>query len=90
MAVPVLFSAACAKCSVGVTTSITHSRAAVDSSTSWPVLPDQLRLIGLQVAEQDSGLSLADVQAGQLPQPLGVKAPITNGDMDSELARILG
>ena len=36
IAVPELFSAACAKCSVGVTTSITHSRAAVDSSTSWP------------------------------------------------------
>ena len=34
IAVPVLFSAACARCSVGVTTSITHSRAAVDSSTS--------------------------------------------------------
>ena len=53
-------------------------------------LPNQLRLVGLQVAEQNTGLPLADVQTGQLPQPLGVKAPIANGDMDSELARILG
>ena len=52
--------------------------------------PAQLRLIGAQVAEQDAGLPLADVQAGELLQTLRVVAPITNGDMDSELARVVG
>ena len=52
-------------------------------------LPAQLSLIRTQVAEQDAGLSLADVQAGEFPKTLRVIAPITNGDMDFELARIL-
>ena len=51
-------------------------------------LPAQLRLIGAQVAEQDPGLPLADVQAGELLQTLRVVAPITNGDMESEPARV--
>ena len=53
-------------------------------------LPTQLRLIRMQITEQDACLSLADVEAGELLQALCVKAPITNGDMDSELARIFG
>ena len=52
-------------------------------------LPAQLRLIGAQVAEQDARLPLADVQAGELPQTLRVVAPITHGDMNFELARIV-
>src|SRR4051794_34182842 len=49
----------------------------------------QLRLIGAQVAEQDARLSLADVEASQLAQPLCVIAPIANGDMNFEPARIV-
>ena len=44
--------------------------------------PAQLRLICMQIAEQDTGLPLADVQAGELPQTLRVVAPIANGDME--------
>ena len=51
--------------------------------------PAQLRLISAQVAEQDLGLSLADVQTGEFPKTLSVVAPITDGDMDFELARIV-
>ncbi len=51
-------------------------------------LPAQLRLIGAQIAEQDAGLSLADVQAGELLKVLRVVAPITHGDMEFEPARV--
>ena len=51
--------------------------------------PAQLRLIRTQIAEQDACLPLADVQTGEFPKTLRVVAPITNGDMDFELARIL-
>src|SRR3954463_10208864 len=49
----------------------------------------QLRLIGAQVAQQDARLSLADVEAGELTQPLCVITPITYGDMNFEPARII-
>src|SRR5258705_5911016 len=51
--------------------------------------PTQLSLIRAQVAELDAGLPLADVQTREFPKTLRVVAPITNGDMDFELARIL-
>ena len=51
-------------------------------------LPAQLRLIGVQVAEQDAGLPLADVQAGELLQTLRVIAPVTDRDVQPELARV--
>ena len=51
-------------------------------------LQAQLRLIRVQVAEQDARLPLADVQAGELPQALRVVAPIADGDVDSQLARV--
>ena len=39
--------------------------------------------------EQDLRLSLADVQTGELPKTLRVVAPISNGDMNFELARVV-
>ena len=83
IAVPALFSASCARCSVG-THHFHHPQPGggrlVDVMAR---LPAQLRLIGAQVAEQDAGLPLADVQAGELLQTLRVVTPITNGDTDS-------
>src|SRR5882762_7021449 len=50
-------------------------------------LPAQLRLIGMEVTEQDPSLPLADVQPGEIPQSLRVIAPIADRDVDPELVR---
>ena len=89
MRCPIVHDAACASCSVG-RHHLDHPQPGGGGLVDVVArLPAQLRLIRTQIAEQDARLSLADVEAGQLPQTLRVIAPITNGDMNFELTRIV-